>query len=58
MEFQIKKISNIKTISCLITALSIGSLSNSILKADQIANSSIDLKKDIEIIKQKGFKNK
>ena len=57
MEFHRKKISNVKTIYCLLTALSIGSLSNSILKADQIANSSVDLKKDIENIKQKSFKN-
>ena len=58
MEFYKKKLSKVKKISCIFTVLSIGTLSNSILKADQIANSSIDLKKDIENIKQKNFKNK
>ena len=58
MEFHIKQLSTVKRVSCIFAALSIGSLFNPILKADQIANSSIDLKKDIENIKQKNFKNK
>ena len=57
MKSQIKKLSNVKTISCLFAAFSIGSLSSSILKADQIANFSVDLKKDIEKIKQNSYKD-
>ena len=33
-------------------------ISNPIVKANQIANSSIDLKKDIDNVKQKSFKDK
>ena len=58
MEFNIKKNSHFYKTSYLFAVLSIGSLFNPILKADQIANSSINLKKDVENIKQKGFKNK
>ena len=58
MEFNINTFSKVKNISYVLATLSIGSLFNPILKADQIANSSIDLKKDIENIKQKNFKNK
>ena len=58
MEFHIKKHSKIKRLSCLFATLSIGSFFNPILKADQVANSSIDLKKDVENIKQNNFKNK
>ena len=58
MEFNINNFSKVKNISYVLATLSIGSLFNPILKADQIANSSIDLKKDIENIKQKNFKNK
>ena len=48
MEFNINNFSKVKNISYVLATLSIGSLFNPILKADQIANSSIDLKKDIE----------
>jgi len=58
MEFNINNFSKVKNISYVLATLSIGSLFTPILKADQIANSSIDLKKDIENIKQKNFKNK
>ena len=38
--------------------LSVGSIFNPSLKAEQIANSSIDLKNEVDVIKQKGFNNK
>jgi len=48
---------NLKKFSYLLALLSFGTLFNPISKADQIANSSIDLKKDVEKIKQKNFKD-
>ena len=58
MESYIKIHSNAKKLIYILATLSLGSSFNPVLKADQIANSSIDLKKDIENIKQKNFKNK
>tara|TARA_Y100001933_G_C19004037_1_gene565758 strand:- start:1460 stop:3220 length:1761 start_codon:yes stop_codon:yes gene_type:complete len=52
------KSSNIKRITSIIAFCSISSSFNPILKADQIANSSIDQRKEIESIKQKNFNNK
>ena len=58
METRIKTHSNTKKLFYVLATLTLGSSFTPILKADQIANSSIDLKKDIENIKQKNFKNK
>ena len=44
--------------SFLLGLFSVGIVFNPLLKAEQIANSSIDLKKDIDNIKQNDFKNK
>ena len=48
----------INKLTYFLSFLSVGSLYSPILNAEQIANSSIDLKKDVENIKQKSFKNK
>ncbi len=58
METYIKTHSNTKKLFYVLVTLTLGSLFNQVLKADEIANSSVDLKKDIENIKQKNFKNK
>ena len=58
METYIKTHSNTKKLFYVLATLTFGSSFNPVLKADQIANSSVDLKKDIENIKQKNFKNK
>ena len=58
METCIKTHSNTKKLLYVLATLTLGSSFTPVLKADQIANSSIDLKKDIENIKQKNFKNK
>ena len=42
----------------LLTICSFGSLFNPLVNAEQIANSSIDLKNEVEVIKQKNFRNK
>ena len=52
------KITQVKKISCLLAIFSASSLYSSAVNANQIANSSIDLKKDVENIKQKNFNNK
>ncbi len=48
----------LKKLSSLVVLLSAGSLITPLAKAEQIANSSIDLKKEVEEIKQESFKNK
>ena len=57
MEFNINTYSKLKNIFYVLATLSTGSLFNPILKAEQIANSSIDLKQEINNLKQKNFKN-
>tara|TARA_Y100000991_G_scaffold215588_1_gene206666 strand:- start:2938 stop:4689 length:1752 start_codon:yes stop_codon:yes gene_type:complete len=49
---------NISKISCFLAICSASSLYSSAVNANQIANSSIDLKKDVESIQQKNFNNK
>ncbi len=51
-------ISGFKNFSALVVISTIGTAYNPIAKANQIANSAIDLKKEVEEIKQKNFKNK
>ncbi len=58
METNIKTHSNIKKLFYVLATLTLGSSFNPVLKAEQIANSSVDLKKDIENIKQENFKKK
>ena len=58
METYIKTHSNTKKLFYVLTTLTLGSSFNPVLKAGQIANSSIDLKNQVEDIKQKNFKNK
>ena len=58
METYIKTHSNTKKLFYVLTTLTLGSSFNPVLKAEQIANSSIDLKNQVEDIKQKNFKNK
>ena len=49
---------NLNSFSFCFAFVGLASILNPTLKADQIANSSVDLKKDIENIKQKDFKDK
>ena len=58
METCIKTHSNTKKLFYVLVTLTLGSSFTSVLKAEQIANSSIDLKNQVEDIKQKNFKNK
>ena len=58
METSIKIHSNTKNLFYVLATLTLGSSFNPVLKAEQIANSSVDLKKDIENIKQENFKKK
>ena len=52
------EISKVKKISCLLAICSASSIYSSAVNANQIANFSIDLKKDVENIQQKNFNNK
>ena len=52
------RLSKFKNLSTLLVILSANSLLTPITKAQEIANSSIDLKNEIENIKNKNFKNK
>tara|TARA_Y100000991_G_scaffold214857_1_gene203621 strand:+ start:908 stop:2668 length:1761 start_codon:yes stop_codon:yes gene_type:complete len=56
----IKNIGNIgfKNLSALVLLSTIGAFYSPTVKANQIANSAVDLKKDVENIKQKNFKDK
>ena len=58
METYIKTHLNTKKLFYVLATLAFGSSFNTVLKAEQIANSSIDLKNEVENIKQKNFKNK
>ena len=46
-----------KLFSNSLILLGAGSIFTPLVKAEQIANSSIDLKNEVEVIKQKNFKN-
>ena len=58
METCIRTHSNTKKLFYVLATLTLGSSLTPVLKAEQIANSSIDLKNQVEDIKQKNFKNK
>ena len=58
METYIKTHSNTKKLFYVLATLTLGSSFTPVLKADQIANSSVDLKKDIENINRKILKTK
>ena len=49
---------NLRKLFNFIVLLGLGSFYSPLVKAEQIANSSIDLKNEVENIKQKNFKNK
>ena len=54
----INKFANIKHLSYLAALLSVGALFDNSDKAQQIANSAIDLQDEVKSIKQEDFKNK
>ena len=49
---------NLRKLFNFIVLLGLGSFYSQLVKAEQIANSSVDLKNEVENIKQKNFKNK